>query len=659
LANTTDRRMKHAFPFSGNRFELEGEHTYFLQPDSFGRIQAETPKPVYLTGPRGTGKTTLLKAFDFNERRSNASLREQLGEDPFASPVGPFIGVYFRVPDIQLGLIEYWGTGQQEEDIGKVLAYYIDLQWLEELAQLIALLLAEGVLTASPIEERRAVGAIVNEYPTTFSGSKAPQTVAELRTAIKRFRADLDAAAKRNANWGDVIAQYDSVQQPGTFGRFVANELATLCKRANVDDSRPWHFRVCIDEADFLSDLQLKALNSSVRLCRWPVFPVAAFGGVARDYASTLFPRLSVQDADRDIIDLSGFLTDRRFKELAEGVASARVSRLMHEPTEVRLSDILGTFGINVLLKQILEESVSPQAKELLSLARELQSDPFFQEMPVNDASDQMDDDEGDDHELPIYQAFLISQLHLELPKPSDPSWRRRRQESGELRKKMVSAYLSICHSLKTQVRYASSRVLLRLSDMCVRDFLKFLNSLHRASGLPVQDFIRCEMHWRDQHEALLSASVDKSQSIKGQDLRAPRETEAIVNGLAKLTHLLQVQSSDGQHLRTSERGIFFLPAGRWNHREDRSAMNLRDACDIGFLRLLSSDDKQVSFRVHTSLAPAFEFSYRGAYYPSPLSWADIEKLAETRKDADLDRLAHTISSRLSKADNLSLFEIV
>jgi hypothetical protein len=649
--------MRHMQPFSGNRFELEGEHTYFLQADSFGRLQTETPKPVYLTGPRGTGKTTLLKAFDLNERRTNTSLREQLGTDPFASSAGPFIGVYFRVPDIQLGLIETWAAGEPEQEAGKMLALYMDLQWLQELTRVMSVLLAEEVLVVSTSDERAAVAAIVAEYPLTFGGlGRPPQTVAELRASLKRTSSDLDAAAKRNSTRHHVVASYDAMQQPGGFGRFVATELAKLCKRPD-DETRPWHFRICIDEADTLSDLQLRALNSCVRLCRWPVFPVVAFGGVARDYASTVIPHLSVQNDDCDIIDLSEFLTARRFRELAEGVATARVTRLMSERTPVDLDVILGTFGINGLLARLLTESVAPQAKELLASAKHLQSEPFFQDPGVESADSAEDSavDIDDDDELPIYQAYLVARQKIKLPSPDEPRWRRRRQESAELRKRMVAAYLSICDELKMQVRYASARVVLRLSDLCIRDFLKFLNALHRGSGLPAQEFVAREMHWRDQHDALVTASQEKSKSIKGQDLRAPRETEAVVNGLARVTHLLQAHSEDGTHLRTSERGIFVLPVDRWRLRGDRAAQTLREACDTGFLRFLSEDDEHVSFRVHASLAPAFQFSYRGAYYPSSLSWSEIEKLSGSRREKDLDTIARDISLRATRSDNLSL----
>lgn len=650
--------MKRVLPFSGNRFEFEGEHTYFLQPEFFGRLQMESPKPVYLTGPRGTGKTTLLKAFDLNERRTNASLGEQLGKDIFASPAGPFIGVYFRIPDIQLGLIERWTISEPEEETGKLLAFYMDLQWLQEIARAISTLLAEGVLTATLADESQAVTSVIAEYPHTFGYlRKPPQTVAELRTALKRLSSDFDGAARRKTDWRDILPNYDAVQQPGGFGRFVASSLASLCKRGETDEER-WHFRICIDEADNLTDLQLRALNSSVRLSKWPVFPIAAFGGVARDYTSTLLPHLSVQDADCNVIDLSTFLTAGRFRELAEGVASARVARVLTKNSLVDLDAMLGTFRVNDLLEHVLTESVSPQAKALLESARHLQREPFFQ----NSEAEDVDEIDGEDAEprghktLPIYQAYLISRLQLDIPAPADPKWRRRRQESGELRKRMIAAYLSICSDLNTQVRYASARIVLRMSDMCIRDFLKFLNALHLASDLDIDEFITREMHWRDQHEALLAASQEKSRSIRGEDLRAPRETEAVVNGLARLTHLLQTQSENGAHLRTSERGIFTLPVERWRATDDRASQTVRDACNAGFLRFLAEDDAQVCFRVHTSLAPAFQFSYRGAYAPANLMWNDIETLAARRKDDDLAKIAENISRRITKSENLSLF---
>jgi hypothetical protein len=80
-------------PFAANRFEFEGKHLYYLPVEVFRPL--EEPVPAYLIGTRGTGKTTLLKALNWERRLRDEHLRSQLGDDPFA---GRYIGVYLKIP---------------------------------------------------------------------------------------------------------------------------------------------------------------------------------------------------------------------------------------------------------------------------------------------------------------------------------------------------------------------------------------------------------------------------------------------------------------------------------------------------------------------------------------------------------------------------------
>lgn len=63
-----------------------------------------------------------------------------------------------------------------------------------------------------------------------------------------------------------------------------------------------------------------------------------------------------------------------------------------------------------------------------------------------------------------------------------------------------------------------------------------------------------------------------------------------------------------------------------------------------------------ISFRVHTSLAPAFSFSYRGAYFSVPLQTPDVLMLADATDDRAIGRLAHALFDRLDDVPNSDLF---
>src|SRR5262249_34306339 len=100
--------MTNISPFTANRFEFEGKHLYYLAPDVMRAL--EEPTPAYLIGTRGTGKTTLLKALNWERRLHDEHLREQLGEDSF---INRYIGIYIKLPEEHINLIDNWSKDHE------------------------------------------------------------------------------------------------------------------------------------------------------------------------------------------------------------------------------------------------------------------------------------------------------------------------------------------------------------------------------------------------------------------------------------------------------------------------------------------------------------------------------------------------------------------
>ena len=63
-----------------------------------------------------------------------------------------------------------------------------------------------------------------------------------------------------------------------------------------------------------------------------------------------------------------------------------------------------------------------------------------------------------------------------------------------------------------------------------------------------------------------------------------------------------------------------------------------------------------INFRVHTSLAPAFGFSYRGAYYPVTVQALDVLAFADASDDQMIGRCATSLFERLDDLRNGDLF---
>jgi len=636
-------------PFAVSRYEHDGKHRhiYYLPRDVFDTL--ETAHPTYLVGSRGTGKTTLLKALSWNERMQNPSLRQQISGQPFEMR---YIGLYLRMPEYQLSVFEKWMQPHSDNLYAIYLALFVDLAWLELLAEAISELAVEGVISLVPAIEHDGVDRIVDTYPQFFHSLRRTKQRATLRSLsryLRDIRRSLVHHAFNDASPAGVLTSL-GITQIGEFGRSVALELGSMCDSGLGPNEQGWHFKPCLDESETLNVNQQRILNSIVRLSAWPVFPVVSYVGLPHDITETVIPNLTLQKADRHL-RLLDQMEPPAFRDLAEGVSNVRVRHLLGDQSaECDLATILGTLDVNLLLQTLLSSTSSAAVVDLLTDARRMKKHPFF-------ASRQGETERPD----PIYQAYLIRKLQIALPKPDSPQWVSRAQDSAELRKRSVAAYLSICTEYGFQPLYGSAEMVLQLSDKCMRDFLLQMQEIFFEVDKPLLEFLSTNVNLQVQNAALTRASRQKLESIPRSEVRIPTETAPLVEGLGRVTAIVQTTSPSGEHLRSSERGTFEVQVPTQGGLATPSEILrlIRDAAEAGFLKTEEIDGTTWRFRVHTSLAAAFGFSYRGAYYPIPITLSDLDRLRRSKTNEDLDLCVEELGKRLSGRfdETLPLFE--
>ena len=621
-------------PFMLDRFEYEQEHLYFLQDDVYREL--ERTKPLYLIGSRGTGKTTLLKALDWRERLRNHSLRSRLGDNPLS---GKFLGVYLKLPEIQLGMIDHWLSEQPERNRADIVALYLDLLVLEEVLDAVSYLVAHRHLDVAPDSEIAFSEWLRSDHPKTFpvGDDRYPPTFRGIAKALQTARRRLEDAARFREPVEAALRQLDMVGQIGEFGRRLTTRLYHL-------PGIGCHFKVAMDEGECLTDFQQLILNSTVRLRTFPLFYVVSFVSLPNEHAATLLPNLTLQRADRILLTLDD-LTSQQFKTLSEGVASVRVEHQLSSPARFDLEDVLGPLEINRILEAILRDSVDPMARDLLDAA----------------VTAMAGKDKAGDEAPPIYQTYLDRQMASSGDEAAaGAAWERRRRESALVRKQMVAAYLSICRRLGRSPRYESAKMVLQMSDLCIRDMLNQLHHLFNGANVGLDRFLHTRVTSPVQNRALRRASEEKERSIPESGVGSPRETGALVRGLAELTARIQSESATGRHLRSSEMGIFRLDLAASGLTRSKGLPRLvEEAAEAGFLRVLDSDPGLLKFRVHTSLAASFGFSYRGAYYECPVSVQDLESLRTAEPGAEPGEAIARLAARISGATegDLPLFK--
>ena len=650
--------MTRTSPFSLGRFEYEPVHLYYLPPKTFSALQDF--KPIYLIGSRGTGKTTLLSALNWEEQLTNQSLKQEL-RACFAER--KYVGIYLRAPRFQCDQFDTWLSGEDEPKRAVIFSTYFDLTWLEVAANALAELLARGVLSAPVSEEYLTTKAILDRFPQLLTDGSGLDACSfkQLSTMLRLRREKLEEMALWKLPIDQAfLTRHYPIHHLGEFGRIAGAHLGEFCDRNTPEqdnDERKWHFKVCLDEAEYLSGLQRWVVNSLVRLASVPVSYIIAYVRDPGDLSRVLLPKMSLQQADRDVFNLDS-VGDSEFQELSEGVARVRVGYHLGRPIErFDTRAILGALDINGLLDGILSASENPRARELLARASALANTPFYEvdrgEGLVETASEATG-------VLPIYQAYIIDKLGLEIPSPGTPRWERRAQESAKIRKRMVAAYLCICADMKQAVRYASAHMVLQMSDKCVRDYLALMNEIFMEFGKPLEEFLTSSVPPLTQDRALKAASTKKRDFLPQSGISSPREAAALVDGVAELTAKLQAMFDSPAALKSSERGLFVVPRDVLGDAADLARL-IAEAAEAGYLKIVLEGRRHRVFRIHCSLAAAYGFSHRGAYYRVRIGYEQLAGLVACSSDqkerlALAARLARTLD-RGASAPSMPLFE--
>jgi hypothetical protein len=165
------------------------------------------------------------------------------------------------------------------------------------------------------------------------------------------------------------------------------------------------------------------------------------------------------------------------------------------------------------------------------------------------------------------------------------------------------------------------------------------MHEIFLAVNQPLAQFLKTRVSDTLQDSALRKASEHKLSRVTETLLDEPDRAANLVTALGRVTASLQSRSPSMQHLRSPERGVFIV------NSSDRIAAGvdyelIREAAEAGYLHFAAdSSRREWRFRIHTSLAPHFGSSYRGAYYKTELSLHELNLLAEARDDKTLNKL--------------------
>ncbi|MBX5146683.1 ORC-CDC6 family AAA ATPase [Rhizobium lentis] len=681
-------------PFGPNRIEYESRPVLWFSKKSSDISKAK--KPVFVSGTRGSGKTSILRSLSTIHILEDANLAKQVG-------TLEWYGVFFQLNETFSPLIDNAVLTLIPEPMKLdpeavrnrqfvIFSHYLELKIIERLLETVSALRREGQLGYSATVDRDVAFEIHREalHFLEIVGRQDFFGLEELRALVSRY---IDRCFNAFFTGSQKARELFFGTDPGTLINKVVKAIAPLISGPSFSRDHPLQFKIMIDDCEALTPIQQQFLNTIVRKTRGEVKWVLAFIGGIYDTIRTVIPGQSLSSADRDVENLDS-ASDAEFAALCQNVASLRLFYALPDSLkgELRRSDPLSAFSlksrlgkvsVNQIIERVIETGSSDGRQRLIRLADEARE--FFEfniskaekgQFPLNAKA------------RPYVEGLALAQLGPETRRRPD-----RDIDASALRRiiarKQGWGFLEACRILRLhEYPYVGHQMIIQLSDLCIRDFLDIMGEIYVqevSGGSPKRllQFINTDhaVPFEKQRVAVTTASEKKLQGL--QSLSQPFEEESVrmVRALGRLTSRLQTDVIEKQMAATTERGLF-----RINRAEMRAIANsldplgtkidevLKRAEKDGFIREVSeagtlessennAEANEITVRLHRRFAPHFQFSYRGPYVVNVLPAGRVVELLLSRNQTPEDWADSVLKELFPPADDLgltqgSLFEI-
>ena len=340
VAGETPRGIKEQLStlFGGYRAEWLGNKLFelFTEPEYLPELL--TPRPCFLFGGRGTGKTTVLRGLSYEGQWALQS-----GSEPQS---WPYYGFYLRVNTNRVRAFQ--GQELSEDEWKRTFAHYINLTLCEEALAFVNWLPLHGFewpdLHAGP--RRLVCDALHLKYVDDYR---------EMLDALRESRVRFEAYINNVADGKPTDLQLTMLAQPIDL---LLGELKEL-----VPDRQ---FFFLVDEYENYSDYQQQVVNTVIKHAgAYYTFKVG-LKELGLRVRTTLNPdEQLISPADYERIDIRDRLEGQTFATFAERVCNDRVRRVdapktlqdirsalpgLSEPQEASL------LGVETLVRDLREE---------------------------------------------------------------------------------------------------------------------------------------------------------------------------------------------------------------------------------------------------------------------------------------------------------------
>lgn len=686
-------------PFRSNKVEYEDRAIVWLS-DTTRKI-GRSNKSTYVSGTRGSGKTSILRSLSTYHIMTNKALYRQ-----FQGPCNWF-GVFFQFNEAFSQILEHSSSGIINSIVGLtpealtnrryiIFTQYVELKILSHTLRSIVDLRHQGFLSYNPDDEALSVSRLMAASLSFLAPKPLDHNLrsfSDLDTEISKYLEQLYNDAFYANPLDD--SRFRAVE-PGRIIRQTADDVISILESKMLSKRRPLVLRVLIDDCETLSKEAQTFLNSLVRTARYPVSWVLSYVSGLYDAVTTVINNQSLTDADRSLVALDN-MKDAEFMQLCCNVASLRLFHIMRQHAqagEISIGDFsplrffdlkarLGETSLNQIIHRFIGRGIGQAAEQIAAEAETARE--FFRLHVTAKDQDQL-----------LVQKSVPPYVEAETLRYVDNKLRQgllRGRSLVSLKQSLANrqaiSFLAICQRLGLEsIPYVGFRIVIGLSDTCIRDFLDIFGEIFEEAmfntkgakngerfGKRLLSFCRSS-HQIDldvQRRAVLRAARMKMESVTSLAKPYQDEILRLVEGLGELTAFVQHEQSG----RGSERGLFDVQVKemvaymRLVSRDEayllqilkRAEMNgfVRDEFNVGVPSAAEGQDV-LRLRLHRRFAPIFGFSFRGPYNSNQLSEKKLLQLIVLRsnvapKDWAIEALGRDDSRRDVDPRQISLFE--
>lgn len=441
-----------------------------------------TIKPVYISGTRGSGKTTILRSLATSEIARDIDLLRQFGSEKL-SWYGQYLQFNSSLHEFTDRLSHQLADEMDDEEgILRVFSCYFELTLLLNVINDLLKLQENEFLHFKAKGERLACEELASIL-ASVKWARGRQ-ISDFQDA-KRLIRDLQVEFLRSNSQMDIegIRQLIDVLPQGATINYIRTFILPSLASTHFEPSKPLEFFLLLDDCESLSEEQQIALNTYIRRTEGVAKWVICYLSERYNSTQTFIRNTSLTGDDREILALDD-ISDDDFAGFAENVVNLRLRRHLdslpgankhREPAEFRFSRLFGSAeSYNQLVYLALARS---QRADLENFRRKVQETKAVLSAYIRPELHSRFSCGRE--QMPYIEHTVIEALDIKISAYREPD--RQNSLAKTIDGKQAAAYIAVCAKLKIRPVYSGENFFKAIADRCIRDFLDAMAILYEV----------------------------------------------------------------------------------------------------------------------------------------------------------------------------------